>query len=155
MLRDAGLPPNTVPPRLFLPLIEAASAEDNESLQEMWAGLLANASHDAGAVSASFVETLKQLSPAEARFLETLNRSIPDERYPGERREFNPFRFRESNAPSTSQDSFERLGLIRREFAMTRGEAGIEPDVGYLYVLTRYASRFLEACHGPRAGSGQ
>jgi hypothetical protein len=40
ILRDAGLPANAVPSRLLLPIVENSSVEDNETLQEMWAGLL-------------------------------------------------------------------------------------------------------------------
>jgi Abortive infection alpha len=61
LLRDASLPANAVPPRLFLPIMEASSVEDNETLQDMWAGLLATASQDTDAVSPSFVETLRNL----------------------------------------------------------------------------------------------
>lgn len=53
--------------------MEASSIEDNEALQDMWAGLLATASQDTDAVSPSFVETLKQLTPAEARYLQRLH----------------------------------------------------------------------------------
>jgi len=39
-LSELGLPANAVPPRLLLPIIENCSVEDDETLQEMWAGLL-------------------------------------------------------------------------------------------------------------------
>src|SRR5690348_1104433 len=67
LLREAGVSPRAVPPRLFLPIMEACSVEDNETLQDMWAGLLASASRKPDDVSPSFVETLKQLVPHEAR----------------------------------------------------------------------------------------
>jgi hypothetical protein len=50
MLRNAGLPPGAVPPRLLLPIIENSSLEDNDSLQGLWAGLLATASQQTDAV---------------------------------------------------------------------------------------------------------
>jgi hypothetical protein len=80
VLRDAGLPANAVPPRLFLPIMEAASVEDNETIQDMRAGLLATASQDTDAVSPSFVETLKQLTPAEARYLQRVHNDAIEEK---------------------------------------------------------------------------
>jgi hypothetical protein len=65
ILRAAGLPAKPVPPRLLLPIAEGSSIEDNESLQELWAGLLATASQHGDSVSRSFIETLKQLTPDE------------------------------------------------------------------------------------------
>jgi hypothetical protein len=69
-LSEAGLPANAVPPRLLLPIIENCSVEDDETLQEMWAGLLATASQEKDSMSPSFIETLKQLTPEEARLLQ-------------------------------------------------------------------------------------
>jgi hypothetical protein len=72
ILREAGLPADAVPTRLLLPIMEASSVENAESLQEMWAGLLATASQQTDSVSPSFIETLKQLTPDEARHLEVI-----------------------------------------------------------------------------------
>jgi hypothetical protein len=43
MLEEAGMSPQAVPPRLFLPILEAASIENDEDLHTRWAALLANA----------------------------------------------------------------------------------------------------------------
>src|ERR1022692_2189899 len=51
ILSDAKLPPNAVPPRMFLPILEASSLEEDEALQGLWAGLLATASQQADSVS--------------------------------------------------------------------------------------------------------
>src|SRR5215469_230822 len=40
MLEQAGISPEPIPPRLFLPAVQAASTEDNATLQELWAALL-------------------------------------------------------------------------------------------------------------------
>jgi hypothetical protein len=69
-LNEAGLSVNAVPPRLLLPIIESCSVEDNDTLQEMWAGLLVTASQESDSMSPSFVETLKQLTPVEASLLQ-------------------------------------------------------------------------------------
>jgi len=72
ILEDAALPPNAVPPRMFLPILEAASVEGDENLQGLWAGLLASASEKADSLSPAFIETLKQLKPSEARALQLI-----------------------------------------------------------------------------------
>jgi abortive infection alpha-like protein len=63
-----------------LPIIEACSVEDNETLQDVWAGLLATASQDTDAISPSFVETVKQLTPDEARYLKRVQEIVLEER---------------------------------------------------------------------------
>lgn len=52
--------------------MDASSIEDDETLQEMWAGLLATASQQTNTISPSFIETLKQLTPDDARHLEVI-----------------------------------------------------------------------------------
>ena len=74
MFVDAGIDPHPIASRLFLPAFDAASIEDNETLQERWAALLANASNPetSNTVSPAFVEVLKQLTPEEAMFLDRI-----------------------------------------------------------------------------------
>jgi hypothetical protein len=166
LLCEAGLRAGAVPPRLLLPIIENCSIEDNDSLQELWAGLLATASQQTDSVSPSFVETLKQLTPDEARHLkrvcETLQESSKNKLTANTA--ITPYAFTKAwGAPSgVSADTFERLGLVRRDFDVrlwgrsgqprTSEEAldSMEPEVLYQFVFTRYAVNFLEACQGPR-----
>lgn len=166
LLDAAGLPANAVPPRLFLPITEACSVEDNDTLQELWAGLLASASQQADALSPSFIETLKQLTPVEARYFDKVYNSLLDA--PGHGSpltvEIHPFSFRTSSgAPAgVAVDTYERLGLIRREYEVTMRTRAIrltfsdldadlaEPEIGYTFKLTLYAERFMKACRGPR-----
>lgn len=170
LLRDAGLGPNAVPPRLLLPIIEASSVEEDETLQEMWAGLLATASQQTNSVSPSFVETLKQLTPNEARHLERVSGETLKFRKEdhlsdgmelvlwafGARHYVGPKIF--DVPPDVYPDNFERLGLIRRNY---RVEVQYEPpefereikdvseDLDYWFVFTEYAVRFIASCHGP------
>jgi len=172
ILSDAKLPPNAVPPRMFLPILEASSLEEDETLQSLWAGLLATASQQTDSVSPSFVETLKQLTPDEARHLEHIYKTIRE----SNRQEtlanspVTPYAFTKAwgAPPSVSSDTYERLGLIRRNFDVklrTRSSSGrrpstieaavdfVEPEMRYIYVLTPYVVSFLEACNGPRPSS--
>lgn len=72
MLIEADITPRAVPPRLFLPMMDAASIEDDEDLHTRWAALLANAASSPDAVHPSYIEVLKQLTPVEARLLDEL-----------------------------------------------------------------------------------
>ena len=71
ILREAGLPVNTFPTRLLLPIMEASSIENNETLQDMWAGLLATASQETDTVSPSFIETRSNLLPMRRNIYST------------------------------------------------------------------------------------
>ena len=174
ILRDANLPPNAVPPRMFLPILEASSIEDDDTLQDLWAGLLATASQQTDSVSPSFVETLKQLTPDEARHLQRVYKTHQgirkQERLAGTALKDAAF-FVDKGAPPGASETFERLGLIKKDFevelrtrSMTRQVTtiakaidavedaidGIEPELSYRYVVTRYMDSFMEACSGPR-----
>jgi Abortive infection alpha len=71
MAQEAGFTPQAVPPKILFPLLEGASFEEDESLHDMWAALLANvASPDhADRVRLGFIAMLKQMSPDEAALL--------------------------------------------------------------------------------------
>lgn len=70
-LQELGLDPKPVPPRVFVPLLESASIENDGGLQQKWAGLLATAADPRrdDPLSPCFVEILRQISPFEARLL--------------------------------------------------------------------------------------
>jgi hypothetical protein len=166
ILREAGLPVDAVPTRLLLPIMEASSVENTETLQEMWAGLLATASQQTDSVSPSFIETLKQLTPDEARHLEVVCQEtlkfLNKERLTdgtelvlwafGARSYVGP---KEFDVPANVYpDMYERLGLIRRNFKVnTYYDDGyrekVSSEVDGWYEFTEYAIRFLDACHGP------
>ena len=146
-LREADQPVNVVPLRLLIPFVETCSVEDNETLQEMWAGLLATASQETDSMSPSFIETLKQLTPDEAKLLQ---RCWTDNIRPALaklRREAAELEFkvremmRQKGLPDRTEslmtgvrrrvateiqqvdfgdhsDTLERLGLIRRNFGV-------------------------------------
>jgi hypothetical protein len=75
-LRDAGLnaPSRAVPLKVAIPLLQAATIEEDDSLQDRWAALLVNAANaDSGVeVHRSFVEILGQITSFEARILDTI-----------------------------------------------------------------------------------
>jgi Abortive infection alpha len=176
ILQDAGLHPNPIPSRLLLPILDTCSVEDNDDLQERWAGLLASASQEADSLSPSFIETLKQLTPNEAKhydhiFVEVskLYKGIPTSGDPVPPQAFT----KAWGAPKGVRETYERLGLIRRDYNV-KVESGswrinfdpkdfentvsdiesalddMEAEVEYQYFFTVYAMRFLRACRGPQ-----
>jgi hypothetical protein len=72
MANEAGFTPKAVPIKLLFPLLEGASLEEDDGLHDLWAGLLANASHDvtANLVRPSFIELLKMMTPDVATLLD-------------------------------------------------------------------------------------
>lgn len=59
-----------------LPLLQGASLQSDDELQEKWAALLQSTATDPGMVLPSFGHTLSQLTPIEARFLDDLWRLV-------------------------------------------------------------------------------
>ncbi len=73
IMKDRKIEGKSIPvsPRFAIPLLESASWEDRDSLQEIWANLLISAMHpdDSKKVRSSFIEIIKQIEPEEARLL--------------------------------------------------------------------------------------
>jgi hypothetical protein len=69
MLREANAELHAIPPRQFLPMLEAAGLEDDSTLQELWAALIANAAIADEQLPSAFITFLKELSPLEGQLL--------------------------------------------------------------------------------------
>jgi hypothetical protein len=80
MLSSAALEIQPVPGRILIPLLQAASLEDDEMLRQKWAALLANAasSTDANKILPAFSEILRQLTPVQAQILDWLFEKASD-----------------------------------------------------------------------------
>ena len=70
MIAEAGFEPNTVPLKIMVPILQGASLEDNDDLQDMWAAMLANAAEEPAEVPLIFPEILRQLSVEEVKSLQ-------------------------------------------------------------------------------------
>jgi hypothetical protein len=68
---EAGYQPIGIPDNIWAPAIQEASLQDDDSIQEKWANLLANAADPRAGneVLPSFVAILKELTPAHATLL--------------------------------------------------------------------------------------
>lgn len=72
-----------LPPQFALPLLEGASLESEDDVQELWAGLLANAADPARTLELKkvYIEILRGLQPLDVRLLRALSRPDLDEAY--------------------------------------------------------------------------
>ncbi len=178
ILEEAGLHAQEVPGRVLLPILDTCSLENDDDLQERWAGLLATASQEADSFSPSFIETLKQLTPKEAQHLDRIFATLSRDR-PLTHHDPIPYgALAGKGTPSGSLETLERLGLVSPEYKVKfekptlrllsgSPESGwdetepstvidvedafdrLDAEVGYQYHFTAYALRILHACRGP------
>src|SRR5712691_8267057 len=79
LLRERGIqgPIRPLPYKLALPIIEHASLEDNDELQDLWANLLASAvdPHFQGVIRAAYVDIIRQLEVVDVHILNVVYES--------------------------------------------------------------------------------
>jgi len=85
-LEQKGIQPGKIPLKTLAPLLEHSSWEEDPDMRTKWSSLLANAanpnySHD---IDSNYVEILNQLSPLEAKLLDSLFNEY--ERTPSDKR---------------------------------------------------------------------
>jgi hypothetical protein len=77
---EVGLngPSRAIPLKFAIPLLQGASLEDDDEIQDLWAKLLVNAADADSSVAMKrvFIEILENIGPLEAQILQTLY-SIP------------------------------------------------------------------------------
>lgn len=71
MIQDAGFVPAQVAPKLLFAIIEGTALEEDESLQAIWAALLANAAQPQTGASMNpvFPSILRNMTPTQAQIL--------------------------------------------------------------------------------------
>lgn len=180
ILEAADVTPKAVPTRLLLPIIDSCSVEDDEDLQQKWAGLLASASQEGNSTSPSFSETLRQLTPAEAKHLDLVfsEASMYSKGFPVKFSSLPYYSLiTRGGAPEGALDTYERLGLIRRDYAVKidngtwkrkvyeledaptylsdvqEAFGAMEAEVEWEFRFTDYALKFFAACRGPQPKS--
>ena len=74
-------PTKPIPLKLAVPLLEAASLEDDDYLQDLWAKLLVNSSIEGGPIdlNRSYIDILERLSHLEAKILSVIYALPEDE----------------------------------------------------------------------------
>ncbi|RZB38391.1 MAG: hypothetical protein SRB2_00139 [Desulfobacteraceae bacterium Eth-SRB2] len=71
ILQEKGLDTKSVDLKVLVPIIEGAALEEDDEMTEIWAKLLASASHDDNVIT-PFPRILSELSPKEAKILSYL-----------------------------------------------------------------------------------
>lgn len=144
LLDDAGLAPNQVPLRTSIPLLEAASLEEDDELVDRWAALLANATGKTMDVPPSFANVLREIEPAAARLLDKTY-----ERYMNLAPDLRPHFIVKIVETVLMRPEFEyhidnlfRLGLLRHSALRTA-------DVYDELTLTAFGVAFVKACQPP------
>lgn len=156
-LKEMGLeaPSRAIPMKLAIPLIHAASLEEDDGIQDRWAALLTNAANaDSNIeVQRAFISILEELSPLEAKILDEIyalpfdqsqHDGVITENLPQEARIATAEDNEKSSAPTTevciALSNLQRLGCLRMGMTWGNGEqpARINP--------TLLGSAFVKAC---------
>lgn len=151
MLKDAGISPRQVALKLLYPLIQNGVLEEDDSLQDKWAALLANSCKEGNEVLPSFPEILKQITPAEAQFLDSAYEEISEGGYGPK------IPIKEGMLAAITKvmiGDLERLGLIDRhvgteEFTSSLQHHSFGPT-NHLFV-SLFGRDFIRACQPPHA----
>jgi abortive infection alpha-like protein len=168
MAAAAQIEVNPVTPNLIFPILDAASLADDD-LQKSWAALLTNAAttNFMTEVLPSFPDILKQLTPAEVRFLDKVEYEIEhDEALRREQvkrgmtgLQGEPYvscPLRKDTLASVSRimlGNLQRLGLLspyrERDFD-DDGTRNIFEPANYMY-LSPFGRAFVRACRPPKS----
>lgn len=162
LMQEHGIqgPSRPLPLKLVVPLLEGASMEDDDYLQDLWARLLVNAADAESGVDLqrAYISILEGITPLEAKILESVY-SVPEtinsqhngiytSPLPGDTSEVTDEG--RANMPAPSSDiqlalaNLVRLGCITWAKSFGGGEVygAVHP--------TLLGKRFVEACRVPR-----
>ncbi|RSK50110.1 Abi-alpha family protein [Hymenobacter rigui] len=161
-LANVGREAAPVAPNVLVPLVQAAALEIDETLAAKWAALLANAADPEKqiAVTASYVEVLRQLSSIDAQVLEHLytkarpdDRSILDwEQAPVYTQEFPAALQLSPTQVSLSVETLLRLRLCTPStYKNSKFDGGLSPIPSPTFKVcpTVFGYEFLRACMPP------
>jgi hypothetical protein len=164
-LLNIGVTPAEIPLKVLQPALDAASLEEDESMQQLWANLLANAAdaRHPGKILPSFPQILHQLRPSDAQFLNNLvdaweanttqqSRMLitldMNNLHPVGMDDFSSERLKALWNPTQdtalSISNLEHCGLICRVYSTHKTE------IGFHYEPTYLGGAFIEACRAPR-----
>jgi hypothetical protein len=155
MLEEAGVDAQKVPLKLLKPLIESGSLEDNDSLQDRWAALLANAANVSSNIHPAFPEILKQLDTTEVTYMDVLYEFYRDDHIAKMARRSNAIfsevtaeRLRKIRPEMSREELLAEVGLTIAGQNMTRLGLIVQPEAlpNYISPLGR---AFVRACRTP------
>jgi len=163
--RGMNGPTRTVPLKVGLPLLDYATLEEDDNLQDIWATLLVNGGDaDSGIeMRRAFVSVLAEMTALDVRNLAKIEQAspsdlregsilvwtgnLPDEAVPVSRRDVNVYSRLPTLEALTSLSNLERLGCVYSgdELGGLRGVSPIK-----IVGLTPFGRAFVQACtHSP------
>jgi len=153
-IEQSGLPRRAyaeIPDRLLKAILEGGSIEDDGSMQERWANLLANGlTESRAAVHTDFPRVLGELEPVEAATLDLLADRLPFSHSP-EGHEFQPEEIESVGISGPNLDNLVRAGLLRYTRKMDT-TVGTITDAGLTVsgaTFTDFGWAFVQACREP------
>ena len=147
IVEEAGIDQKEVPFRLWFPIFESASIEEDETLHQKWASLLANAANPRSdvEVTPAFIEVLKQISPLEAQLLHSVYFELEDQYVflPGLDKRFGVT----LHQVWLSVENLSRLGILGGDLSWTSHQ-DLDPQTAR-YDRTVFGQAFVNACSTP------
>lgn len=153
-IKASGLPSHAygaLDDPLLSTILMGASLEEDESLQELWACLLANALTEGSArVTRRFPAILRDLEPVEAAALVALAGRV-DQSVRPEEQELRARTVARAGIDSVGLDNLVGLGLLRytREMPTTLGRIGDRGITASGVSFTSLGWAFVHACENP------
>jgi hypothetical protein len=132
---------NIVPPKLALPIIENASLEEDDELQDLWANLLTSAldPNFNSKIRSAYIDIIKQLEVVDVRILDVIYKSYNQWLEERSGRVRNPNRIRYTHIGH----SVYKINIIKPlELALTTYENSIDN-----LIRVRCISSFIENKH--------
>jgi hypothetical protein len=157
VIEDAGFEPKGVPDEILIPLLRAASLQDEATLQDMWANLLANAANpDGETIRRVFINILCELSPNDALFLD----KFIDAPEPPFGMPYPEMMLAQFHPTGDSDDVQITLAVLRRSQLIDQHFAVMVPGdpsavggsnpIPPTYTLSGLGMAFVRACRAPK-----
>jgi hypothetical protein len=177
ILLDLGVKPQEVPLTILQPLLDSASLEEDTTLQDLWANLLANAADSRNTMTFQpvFIEMLKALTAREVRFLNVLTRDLNDvadlemneeglanvylhaglaSAHPRQSpRSPNSTRADNVLGSQAGSEFYTMMDILERQRIMVTGrKVSLNPiqEKTFDYIFTQLGREFLRACQKPK-----
>ncbi len=144
ILRERGVEdPEPIAPKALLPALEAASEEIDETLQDMWATLLANTMDPSKDTSLQqvFIEALKEFEPIDALVLDAAVTKFGDKMFGGGATA--ELISRRSSLASISAEHLAKLGCF-----LSDSRTVVAPERKRNYSISNLGTELHLACTG-------
>lgn len=118
-IEEAQFEPQKIPDYVWIPAFTAASFEDDETIQDIWANMMANAAdpRQQNPIHPSFLDMVKGLSAREVRFLSALYAIVLENmRTPYRASEFNDYDLKAAYAGAGLSRQPKLGGLAQGDF---------------------------------------